>query len=376
MAESAAQAGYVVTTLDAFGDLDQHPGVRARSLPRDMGVAFTAGSAARAATALSADAVAYVSPFENHPRAVSQLAEGRMLWGNNPMCLRRVRNPRVFAEVLERHGVVVPGDARDAVPPAGERNNTRWIVKPRASGGGHGVRWWHHGDALPRASHVQRFIQGVPASVAFVAAGGKARVLGLTRQLVGDDAFGAAGFRYCGSILPPAGDPQLDRDLELLDAATTLINVVAREFGLVGVNGIDFIARDGVPVPIEVNPRYSASMELVEQAYGVSVFGAHAAACATGDLPTFDLAHARTAGRAYGKAVVFARHDVVCGDTRPWLDDPTVRDVPHPGEHIPAGRPVCTVFASGGGGAACYRSLVRRAEHVYTMLESWAGIAV
>jgi predicted ATP-grasp superfamily ATP-dependent carboligase len=198
--------------------------------------------------------------------------------------------------------------------------------------------------------------------------------LGLTRQLVGDASFGATGFRYCGNILAPAGDVQFGHDTRLLTAAITLADVVAQEFELVGVGGIDFVARDGVPVPIEVNPRYSASMELVEQAYGVSVFGAHAAACATGVLPEFDVAAAREPGRAYGKAILFARHDVVCGDTRPWLDEPGVRDVPHPGEQIPAGRPACTVFATGVDAAACYASLVRRAERVYEVLESWSSV--
>jgi predicted ATP-grasp superfamily ATP-dependent carboligase len=121
-------------------------------------------------------------------------------------------------------------------------------------------------------------------------------------------------------------------------------------------------------------------MELVEQAYGVSVFAAHAAACRHGELPAFDLERARTPGsaygNAYGKAIIFARHDVACGDTRPWLTDATVRDVPHPEERISSGRPVCTVFARGATAARCHASLVRRAELVYRELESWAGAAV
>ena len=43
-----------------------------------------------------------------------------------------------------------------------------------------------------------------------------------------------------------------------------------------------------------MNPRWSGSAELVERVYGLSVFGAHAAACAAGGLPRFDLASALT----------------------------------------------------------------------------------
>lgn len=374
MAESAARAGFSVTTLDAFGDLDQHPGVHARSLPRDLGAAFTADSAARAASELPSDAVAYLSPFENSPRAVRRLADARALWGNTPSVLGRVRHPAILARVLARHGIVMPAGRHVHEPDSPGNPDDRWLVKPRASGGGHGVRWWQPSDVVPSGSYVQRFVDGTPGSIVFVAARGTATPLGLTRQLVGDDAFGANAFRYCGNILAPAGDPQLARDADLSAAATRLAAVVTREFDLVGVNGIDFIACDGVPVPLEVNPRYSASMELVELAYGVSVFGAHVAACTSGDLPAFDLPCARSEQRAFGKAIVFARHDVVCGDTRAWLDDSTVRDVPHPGEHIPAGRPACTVFATGADSADCHDALRTRAAAVYEILESWSTV--
>jgi predicted ATP-grasp superfamily ATP-dependent carboligase len=147
---------------------------------------------------------------------------------------------------------------------------------------------------------------------------------------------------------------------------------VADAFDLVGVNGIDFVACDAVPYAIEVNPRWSASMELVERAYGLSMFGAHADACRSGALPAFDLAKVRRRTGASGKAIVFARRDVVMGDTRAWLSDPSVRDVPHPGERIVTRRPICTVFATGGDWVECRDALVRRAARVYEEIEQSA----
>jgi predicted ATP-grasp superfamily ATP-dependent carboligase len=223
---------------------------------------------------------------------------------------------------------------------------------------------------------LQELVEGTPGSVVFVASGGRAVPLGVSRQLVGDHAFGAAGYRYCGNILEASGDAG---DAALEDQACALARAVAEEFGLVGVNGVDFVARAGVPYAIEVNPRWSASMELVERAYGFSVFGAHAAACATGALPEFDLVRAQRGAGAFGKAVVFARCDVVAGDTRAWLPGDaaaSVRDVPHPGERISAGRAVCTVFAAAREAVACYAALVRRAEQVYAQLAAWErGVA-
>jgi predicted ATP-grasp superfamily ATP-dependent carboligase len=230
---------------------------------------------------------------------------------------------------------------------------------------------WRRGAAVPRSSYLQERIEGTPASVVFVAAGGRAVPLAVSRQLVGDAAFGASGFRYCGSVLAGAGDAQLHDDGALFGRAVALAQAAAAEYGLVGVNGVDFVARRGVPYAIEVNPRYCASMELAERQYRVSVFGAHAAACAGGALPAFELAEARRGAAAVGKAVLFARRAVRAGDTRPWLGDASVRDVPHPGERIDAGQPVCTVFADGADGAACYDALVRRADSVYAELDAW-----
>ena len=154
--------------------------------------------------------------------------------------------------------------------------------------------------------------------------------------------------------------------------ASRLAEAITDEFHVVGVNGIDFIAREGALFVVEVNPRWCASMELVEQAYGVSVFSAHAAACESQALPAFDLAHARRDAGASGKAVVYARRDITVGDTRAWLDTPQqIRDVPRPGEQISRGRPVCTVFARGRDATSVHRALVGRAHCVYEQLEAW-----
>ena len=364
IAESAANVGFRVTSLDAFGDLDQHPGVRALSMRRDFGVEFSARAVANLARSIDADSVAYLSPFENYGPLVARMAKGRRLLGNTQSVVARARDPRWL----------VRPDAT---------SSGRWLVKPRRSGGGHNVRWWNPGDPVPGDRYRQAFVEGVPGSIVFVAAHGTAVPLGLTTQLVGDAAFGASGFRYCGSILTASRETTsheirhgsaTHRDRALLDSAITLASRAARELELVGLNCIDFIDRDGTAYPIEINPRWSASMELVERAHHIPMFGVHATACTTGELPAFDIARAGTTVPVHGKAIVFARHDVICGDTREWLDDRAVRDVPHPGEPIRAGRPVCTVFASAQSADDCRLALVTRANVVYDTLDAWSSV--
>jgi len=359
MAESAAKAGFAVTAIDAFGDLDQHPAVRSLRLPRESGATFTAHAAADAVRDVEADAVAYLSPFENHARAVDALASGRALWGNPPDVLRRIRDPFLLTGLLRRRGFATPMTRVDVPPELTERE---WLVKPFRSGGGQGVRSWAPGAQVLAGSYAQERIDGIPASVVFVAAGGRTVPLGVSRQLIGDAAFGASGYRYCGNLLGAADDDVLTE--RVVASAIALAECVTQEFGLVGLNGIDFIVRDEVPVAIEINPRWCASMELVERHYGLSMFGVHAAACADGALPSFDLAAARHTPSVIGKAIVFAPADLVAGDTRAWLGDETVRDVPKPGERLAAGQPVCTVFAQGKDTDECRAQLEKRAQAI------------
>lgn len=366
-AASAARAGCDVIAIDAFGDRDQHPAVRALSIARDLGGRPTATSMARAARAIGCDAVAYLSPFENHPAAVATLASGRALLGNPPAVLRRVRDPLLLADAFRRHGLAAPRvrartvnvPASDLRPPTSE-----WLVKPLRSGGGQNVRFWRpvEGRAAhpPEGAYLQEFIDGTPGSVVFMSGAGRAVPIAITRQLIGDAAFGASGFRYCGSLLASAGPVGAER----------LAAAVTEEFGLVGLNAVDFIARDGVPYPTEVNPRWSASMELVEQVVDVPLFQLHAKLCMSGEPPPVFLSWRRTPrGPVVGKAIVFARHDVVVGDSQRWLDDPAVGDVPHPGERIAAGRPVCTVFGAGADDRACRHALAARAADIYRDLD-------
>jgi len=368
-ADSAARAGFDVTAVDAFADLDQHPAVHLVALAGR----FTAVNAANAAAGIDADAVVYLSNFENHPVAVANLQRGRALWGNSPDGLRRVRDPFAVHEALTRRGFSVAEPRAANVERSG-----RWLVKPFASGGGQRIRDWD-GRRAPRRCYLQKFIEGVPGSIVFVSAGGRAVPLGVSRQLVGDPDFGASGFRYCGNVLVPADDATFARDEALVGAACRLADAVADEFRLVGVNGIDFVARDGTAWLVEINPRWTASMELVERAYRIDVFDAHVSACTQGALPRFDLGRARVGGRAFGKAIVYARDTVTLGDTRAWLpvetsrDIAPIRDVPHPGQTIAFGDPICTVFADAGGVDACRAALARQAGLVDADLSGWVG---
>jgi len=364
-AESAARAGYEVVAVDGFGDLDLRACATEVHVVR-VGGRFSARAAVAAVRDVSCEAALYEASFENHPSAVRVLAANRVLWGNPPAVLARARDPRRLARVVSHAGLPGPR-VRLTRPGPGARSG--WLVKPLRSGGGDGVAVWRRGAPVPRGSYLQQRIAGVTGSIVFAADGRRAVPLGLSRILAGETAFGADGFRYCGSILGPAGDPQFAADEHLLERATLLAESVTRAFGLVGVNGVDFVTQRGMPYAIEVNPRYTAAMELVERAYGISLFDVHVRACRQG-LPAFDLAAARRrTPDAVGKAIVYARRPTALGDTRSWLLDSDMRDISPPGTRFAPREPICTIFARGRDAAACFAALAHRAARLYRDVE-------
>jgi uncharacterized protein len=293
--------------FDLFGDRDLRAArvVKRRSLTAlvDAAVADPPG------------AVIYGASFENHPALVERLAERHTLLGHPPDTLRAVRDPVRLGAAL---GDLPYPRTTVAAPSSG-----RWLRKPLRGGGGTRVREWRGGAPRP-GTFLQERVDGVACSAAAVGDGKQAVVLGLSEQLVGRRAFGARGHRWCGNLVPP-------RVPVARDQAQAICSSVASAFGLRGLFGVDFVWDGERAWTVEVNPRPTASLEAIEAAYGIRVFGAPEAVAE----PV----------RAAGKAVLFATEDVVVGDTDRWLER-GVRDVPHSGERIAKGRPICTVVTT------------------------------
>jgi predicted ATP-grasp superfamily ATP-dependent carboligase len=191
-----------------------------------------------------------------------------------------------------------------------------------------------------------------------VAHAGQARLLGATRQLTGEGWLHAAAFHYCGSLGP----------LSLVAAEQDILhclgNILAVRCGLSGLFGVDYILRDGIPWPVEVNPRYTASVEVLEYGAGVPALALHRSSFVPiGPVPD---ANSHESG-VVGKAILFARAPLVFPNEGPWSDAlrspasieamPAFADIPHAGEHIDRRRPILTFFARAESAGACLDQL-------------------
>ena len=140
-----------------------------------------------------------------------------------------------------------------------------WLRKKTAGAGGRHVRFASVNDIDQQVSddHVfQQHIEGESVSAVFVVDVGSPRrtckLLGVSRQLVGETNLGASPFAYCGSIGPL--DPG-QYDVELIGS---IGQAISAEFQIAGVFGIDFIVNSAGVWPVDINPRIPSSAEIFE----------------------------------------------------------------------------------------------------------------
>jgi len=371
MAESAVKSGYRVIALDAFGDRDLKELTESYALHRDFQAGYSPGNLYKVSREIGFDSFAYTSNLENYPEILARFGTHNRIIGNSPHVVTSVRNWVELFEKLKRAGFSVPETVLSSENLRVDAE-CRWMLKPMLGGGGHGISFYDPGRQSPFGDEngsyapgymLQEYIPGKTCSVSFVANGKDCTVLGVTEQLIGMSSFGSRGFRYNGNLLPVPDvfDPHSGK--RILDKVRRLAEFLTREYGLVGVNGIDIILNGDQVYLTEVNPRYSASMELIELAYGLPMFHLHANAALEDELPEFRLESVVNNGKYFGKSILFAEKDTVAPDTRDWASR-GIRDVPASGEKLHTGSPICTILVEQQTSEDVLAELICRSERL------------
>lgn len=195
-------------------------------------------------------------------------------------------------------------------------------------------------------------------SALFVARRDKAELIGVCDQLIGPEFGAPTEFSYAGSIGPIAVS---HRTRELLQQ---IGDTLAREAELLGLFGIDFILADNIPWLVELNPRYTASVEVLEQALGRALLAEHATACGH---RTEIVRERPTQTRIVGKQIVYATRDLTASSweslfqtERNASESPLIADIPALGSCIAKHWPICTVFAEANSVEQCRSVLADR----------------
>lgn len=353
LAGSVRRGGGAPVAYDLFADWDLRRSFTARRLdPSEYPLGF-----ARFSKDLEGRPWIYTGGLENHPELLETLAREGPLWGNSAAVVRIARDPARWRELALAAGADPP---RTAMTPTKLPLDGSWLRKPLRGAGGRGIAAWT-GDGSTADCYFQERLAGTPHAAAFVAAPGRAILLGVTRQWIGSPACHAPAFGYCGSIGPVAVPEEVERRLSGLGAA------LARELDLRGWFGVDFLLDQGRIRPVELNPRYTASIEVLEFAAGGSSFSLHRSAFQAEGNPG---PSAPAVAPVVGKAVLYAGfggrvkpdaelYHRIDGDAEGWF-----ADLPDPGSAFRPGEPLLTILAGGPDAGSVEERLLRRLEEV------------
>lgn len=350
---SALRAGYDVVTADLFADADLRAHCDATRIEAGYPEALADWLAAT-----ECDGWLFTGALENHHELINAMAKLRPLVGCSAGAIRATRNPLLLQPVIQAAGLAFPEtiEAGDKLP-----LDRSWLCKTYRSANGSGV-WLLDGvEARERATeagaYFQRFVGGTSAAAVYLCSRQGSTLLGVTHQLVGDAVAGAKPWHYAGSVGP----------LRISDAVAAQLaklgELLSERFKLAGIVGVDLVIERDKAWIIEINPRYSASAEVVERVTGVNVVDAHVKACANEpiELPP-SVRPGRSGGkgeevatRTHGKMILYAKRDALVDEefhawamSRSSLDPEACRlaDIPAPGELIAAGHPILTAFAA------------------------------
>ncbi len=363
-AQSACRVGFIVDAADCFADDDlRQVAANCVQIPN-----YPHGLLEIASTIPLAPWI-YTGALENEPDLIEELAKQRPLWGNSADVVRQVRDPNRLFAALKDAGFDALTWQKDA---EGLATDCQWICKPIRSAGGRNVFRWR-GGKLPSRSYFQQFQPGKSLGLSFVGNGQQAVFLAAAEHLPAAEWNGAKDFQYAGSVGPILLPQTIQATCQQLG------DFLTEEFQLVGLFGVDVIF-DGKRIwPLELNPRFTASMELIERTFDVNLVRMHQAACEHGELLDKPISGGL---KLHGKAILYATTSFEVGhqfhelarEMNPARSWPALADNPALGTMIQPGMPICTIFAEGEDVAAVGQNLRQFAgqlQIVVTLLTAW-----
>jgi len=297
--EAAKRAGFYVVSIDFFGDSDTRAAADQWIDLTKLCQKISAG--ASTATLIPSGDVIFVGDVSiPNDTAQAILRSGRPRpVGPCNRDMATFRDPEFLDQLCaeshcgDRDAIRVPawqtiaaiaeGSSSQATSLVGDPR--RRIVKPRSTSGGVGIEWFDAScvSRYPSVAVVQRWVPGRAYGAVYLCGRQRAHRLLVSRSLtkrVGSSAPDHSTgrtfpFHYAGSVGP------IELPARAASALDRLASTAARLSGLAGLINLDFILDPcGDIWLLEINPRWSASCELIDHLHrrdrtGWSVFGQH-----------------------------------------------------------------------------------------------------
>ena len=268
--------------------------------------------------------VVYGSGFERYPDSLRHMSDRLTLLGNQPETFAKLHDKPAFFSLLKELQLPYPEVSFHRPDQCAD-----WLLKTMQGQGGVGIRRCQSGEVAEPFYYWQKYQEGVPHSVLFLADGKRSQIIGFNRQwtisLNSKDEFIFSGIINSTEL-------SLEQKKQISDWLDKLVLALS----LKGLNSLDFIQSGQISYVLEINPRPPASMQL----YDADLFARHIKAC-EGEL--FDYEMLQDGFTAY--QIVYAQQNTQIPDGFAWPEE--VVDIPNAGSIIATGQPICSMITHG-----------------------------
>ena len=263
----------------------------------------------------------YGSGFEMYPECLKLMGDRLILLGNSPEVFARLHDKPAFFPLLT--ALQIPYPEVSFYTPDQEEN---WLIKPMQGQGGVGIKRYRMGEIVDLLSYWQKYQEGEPHSVLFLADGKNSQLIGFNKQWT--IALNARDeFIFSGII--NSADLSIGQKKQLSAWVAKLVAALS----LKGLCSLDFIQSGNNCYVLEINPRPPASMQL----YDADLLTRHIKAC-QGELLDYQLDQLGFTGYQ----IVYAQQDMQIPDDFEWPEG--IVDIPNVGSIISIGQPICSII--------------------------------
>jgi predicted ATP-grasp superfamily ATP-dependent carboligase len=338
LAFSCIRAGYQPWCIDLYADEDL-----AKNCPTTLITKSFPNEISDLIKTAPVAPILYTGGLENHPALLQLLSAERAILGVTGNTLTNLRNTSELYNLLKSKQINTPA----IIISTNDLNKEiSYLRKPKNRSGGLGIKPFDPSKQTMVEDadfYYQEFIKGESRSAIFCFTESGFELLGVSIQSSGTQSLHADDFLYSGNMGPVKPCSSELKDLQ------TIGEIISSNYHPLGLLGMDYILNDSKVYPLEINPRYTASMEVLELSLGQNFITKHMQAFG---FKTICEIPARTEPSVIGKAIYYAPHDVLIPEDAPWLSiesNPRLfspfADIPKPGSAIHRGSPVVTIFA-------------------------------
>ena len=301
------------------------------------------------------------SGFEGKYDILRQANEILPLYANSLSVFKCLENPELFFETLKL--LEVPFPQVNFSAESFEDVGFDWILKDLGSSGGYGIKK-KFGRKSKSSEYFQKQLPGTAVSLSFFADGQHVMPLGYSKPVTSEQSN--LPFVFCGLDGPVELNDSIDQE------ALRISKLIMQKFKLRGFNGIDFLVSDKSVHFLDLNPRITASFEILQESHSFCFFDRHIHLTSdiSGNTHIPESFPAMQKKIISGFRIIYAKSDFYMNENcqESLFNNKFLINIPNRKYFFKKYEPVCSVFLRGNSILGLQKALDEKVQFVYNKL--------